>query len=79
MINEIATYDRPNDYVKQRESFVRGLTLEEHRALAQKYLVPERMIYLVVGDASTQLGRLRSLGLGEPIVLGRDGNRAATE
>lgn len=74
MVNEIATYDRPFDYIKQRESFVRDLTIEEHRALAEQYIVPGRMIYLVVGDAATQLPRLRRMGLGEPILLDTDGN-----
>ncbi len=74
MVNEIATYDRPFDYIKQRESFVRDLTLEEHRALAEQYIVPGRMVYLVVGDAATQLPRLRRMGLGEPILLDTDGN-----
>ena len=35
-------------------------------ALAEAHLDPERMIWLVVGDAETQLARLASLGLGEP-------------
>ena len=40
----------------------------------EEYIVPDRMIYLVVGDAKTQLERLRRLGLGEPIRLDRQGN-----
>jgi zinc protease len=32
------------------------------------------MVYLVVGDAETQLPRMKELGLGEPIVLDRKGN-----
>ena len=46
-----------------------------HNQLAQKYINPDRMIYLVVGDAETQLDKLRELGLGEPILLDTDGNR----
>jgi zinc protease len=74
MLNEIAVYDRPWDYVKQQGDFVQGLTLDAHRALAQRYILPDQMVYLVVGDAATQLDPLRSLGLGAPIMLDREGN-----
>lgn len=69
MINEIDRFKLPIDYIKQQEDFIRGLTLEKHRELAQKYINPDKMIYLVVGDAKTQLESLSELGLGEPILL----------
>lgn len=74
MLNQIALYDRPWDYVKQRGAFVQDLTLDAHRELAQRYIMPDQMIYLVVGDGATQLQPLNGLGLGTPIVLDRDGN-----
>jgi zinc protease len=49
------------------------MTLEQHRALARQYLDPDHMIYLVVGDARTQLPRVRQLGLGTPVVLDASG------
>ncbi len=75
MLNTIATYNRPVDYIKHQEAIVRNMTREDHNKLAQKYLNPARMIYLVVGDAETQLAKLRKLGLGEPVLLDKDGNR----
>jgi len=45
------------------------MTLESHKALANKYLHPEKMIYLVVGDAASQLEPLKKLGFGDPILL----------
>ena len=75
MLNTIATYDKPVDYVLQEEEVTRGMTVEELRELAQEYLHPDRMIYLVVGDAASQLGQLRGLGLGTPILLDVNGNR----
>ena len=76
MLNEIAVYDLPWDYVKQRGDFVMNLTLDGHRDLAQQYITPDRMIYLVVGDGATQLDQLNALGLGAPILLDRDGSPA---
>ncbi|GMR12889.1 MAG: pitrilysin family protein [Gemmatimonadota bacterium] len=74
-LTAIGTYDLPFDYVKQREEVVRNMTLDRLRNLAETYILPDRMIYLVVGDAKTQFARLRELGLGEPILLDRQAKR----
>jgi zinc protease len=75
MLNTIAMYDLPFDYVRQEQEVTSAMTLEEHRALAERYLDPDRMTYLVVGDATTQLPRLRAMGLGNPVLLDEHGNR----
>jgi zinc protease len=75
MLNNIATYHLPVDYVKDYEKIVKSMTLEQHKELAQNYLQPDKMIYLIVGDAKTQLQPLRKLGLGEPVLLDVNGNR----
>jgi hypothetical protein len=36
------------------------------------------MIYVVVGDAETQLGQMAELGHGEPVVLDIDGRRTTS-
>ena len=74
MLGRIATYDLPTDYVLEEEETIRSMTLERHRELAQEYLRPDRMIYLVVGDAATQMAPLADLGLGEPIQLDVEGS-----
>ncbi len=76
MLNEIAAYDLPFDYVKQQEDIVRTMTVDEHKKLAQNYIEPSKMVYLVVGDARTQLRQLSRLGLGRPQLLDVDGNPA---
>ena len=50
------------------------MTVASHNALAKKLIRPDEMIYLVVGDAATQLNGLKSLGFGDPILLDTDGN-----
>ncbi|MDP7465670.1 MAG: pitrilysin family protein [Candidatus Marinimicrobia bacterium] len=74
MISNIATYDLPFDYIKDQEEIVRNMTIDSHNALAKKYIRPDEMIYLVVGDAATQLEGMKSLGFGDPILLDADGN-----
>jgi len=74
MISNIATYGFPFDYIKDQEEIVRDMTVESHNELARKLIRPNEMIYLVVGDAATQLDGLKSLGFGDPILLDGDGN-----
>ncbi|MCK7524283.1 MAG: hypothetical protein MZV64_44935 [Ignavibacteriales bacterium] len=42
--------------------------------LAQKYIHPDKMIYLIAGDKATQMEKLKELGFGDPILLDKDGN-----
>jgi zinc protease len=70
----MAKYNLPVDYIKEREKIVNDLTLEQHQALAEKYINSDKMIYLIVGDAKTQLKSLTKLGFGKPIMLDKEGN-----
>ncbi len=45
------------------------MSVERIRSLAKKYTDPSKMIYLVVGDAATQLEGLKELGYGEAELL----------
>lgn len=69
LLDNISKYHWPKDYVKQREQAVKNITVKDVKALAAKYLNPNQMIWLFVGDAKTQLPRLKALGYGEPILL----------
>ncbi|MEM7416275.1 MAG: pitrilysin family protein [Gemmatimonadota bacterium] len=73
LLSSMSSYGFSADYVLQREQVVRDITIEDIQALAGEYLDPAGMIWLVVGDARTQLPRLRELGLGEPTLLDRNG------
>lgn len=71
MLENLSKYGWSPDYVKQRESIVKNMTVDQIKTLAKKYLDTSKMIWLVVGDAKTQLPRMKELGLGEPIVLSK--------
>lgn len=77
MLMPVVLYDLPFDYVKQREADVRNMTLEQQKALAQKYLLPAKMVYVIVGDKATQFDKLKELGLGDPILVDKDANPIA--
>ena len=69
MLNTMTSYGLPADYIKQEEAFVRSLTVEKQLELANKYIDPSKMYYVVVGDAKTQLKELEKVGLGKPILV----------
>lgn len=74
MLNNIATYNLPFDYVKRNEEIVKNMTLEEHKKLADEFIDPNKMTYVIAGDAKTQLNQLKELGVGNPILVDRAGN-----
>jgi zinc protease len=69
MLSTISSYNLPTDYIKQEEAFVKGLTVEKELELANKYIDPSKMYYVVVGDAKTQFKELEKVGLGKPILV----------
>jgi zinc protease len=69
MLNNIALYNLPADYIKKEEAFVQQLTPVVVREYAVKYIDPAKLYYVVVGDASTQLAELEKLGFGKPVLL----------
>lgn len=71
MLDNISRYGWKPDYVMTREGVVKAMTLDRIKELSAKYLAPDHMIWLVVGDAKTQMPRLKELGLGEPVLLNK--------
>ena len=71
MLDNMSKYGWRADYVKEREQIVKAMTLPQIQALSQKYLDPSNMVWLVVGDAKTQLPRMKALGFGEPVLIAK--------
>jgi len=72
MLNEMSGYGYADDFRAQNAKAIDAMTLDEFKALAAKYLRPDAMNYLVVGDAATQADRLKELGYGDPIMLNKE-------
>lgn len=71
MLDNISKYGWKYDYVKDRESVVKAMTVQQIKDLSAKYLDANKMIWLIVGDAKTQLPRLKELGFGDPVLLNK--------
>ena len=73
MLQERSTYGLPANYIEEEESIIKAMTLEQHKALANKYLDESKMAYLVVGDAATQFPQFKDMGFDEVILLDTEG------
>lgn len=71
MLENVGKYGWKPTYVKDRELVVKNMTVQQIKDLSAKYLDANKMIWLVVGDAKTQMPRLRELGFGDPVLLNK--------
>ncbi|QIH38220.1 insulinase family protein [Flavobacterium sp. Sr18] len=71
MLYDISNYNYADDYAKQQENTVKNSSIDAIKKLSEKYLNADKMIYLVIGDAETQLKKLEQIGFGEPILLNK--------
>ena len=69
MLSTMTKYGLPEDYIKQEDNVIKNMTVEDSKAIADKYVVPDKMYYVVVGDAATQAKPLGKIGFGAPILL----------
>ena len=72
MLENISEFGWDPDYMKDREKIVNEMTVERIQELAGNYLDPNKMIWLIVGDAKTQLAGLEKLGFGKPVLINQE-------
>lgn len=69
MLQNMSDYGWSSNYVNERADIVRNMSQQRISQLAEQYANPNEMIWLVVGDAATQLERMKELGFGEAVKL----------
>ncbi|WP_438424299.1 M16 family metallopeptidase [Aquimarina macrocephali] len=73
MLQEMGRYDFESDYIAKEEKVIEQMTLEQHKALANKYLDETKMAYLLIGDAATQFEQFKNAGFDEVLMLDKEG------
>ena len=73
ILEAIAAYELPAGFMKTQEQMLRDMTPEQAQECIRKWLNYDRMFYVVVGDAEKQLDRVKKGGLGEVIVVNKEG------
>jgi zinc protease len=71
--SNVFTYDLGLDYYAKYAAQVRAVTGEQAQSIAQKYIVPSNMVFVVVGDRKTIEPALQKLNIGTIEVRDREG------
>ncbi len=72
-LSEISLYDLPRDYFEKLPERLNAVTAEDAEAAAKKYLHPEQMILVCVGDRAKIEPELKKLNLGTIEIRDADG------
>jgi zinc protease len=70
---ELFTYDLPLDYFSTLPGRINAVTAEQAQAVAQKYILPDKMIVLALGDRAKIEADMKKLNLGKVEVRDTDG------
>jgi zinc protease len=73
-IRRILDYNLPANYAEVQQKMLKGMTKEQMQAMAKKYLDPNKMNILLVGDKAKILDGVKKLGY-EIVELDADGNK----
>lgn len=74
MLQDMSNYNLDANYIEEEETIIRNMTLEQHKALANKYLDESKMAYLIVGDATTQFPQFNDMGFDEVMLVDKEGD-----
>jgi zinc protease len=75
MLGRMSLLGQSPEVLEQQRETLLAMTLDDFTEVIETYLDESQMIYVVVGDAKTQLGRMAKLGYGEPVLLDIYGRR----
>lgn len=77
-IGRILDYNLPADYIEKQSKILQGMTPEQVRATAGKYIQPEKLNILLVGDKALIADKVKALGY-EVVELDVDGKPVDTK
>jgi zinc protease len=77
--SQIIQYGLPEDYFNTFTQKAMALTPEEANAIAKKFIQPDHLVWVVVGDMSKIESGIRQLNLGEVHKIDVDGNPVGGE
>jgi predicted Zn-dependent peptidase len=72
-LQDIALYDRPDDWVQTEKARIEALTDPQVQAAARQVIHPDHLTWVIVGDLKKIEAPVRALNLGKVQVLDADG------
>lgn len=73
-LGSLVTYNLPDNYFSTFVSSINAVTAEDVMSVAKKYMMPDNMIYVIMGDLKTIEPGIKALNLGDIHYLDTDGN-----
>jgi zinc protease len=73
----IYIFDLGLDYFSKYPERLSAVTIEQAKAAAEKYLAPDKMVVVAVGDRAKIQPALQKLNLGSPEIRSADGSIAS--
>lgn len=74
ILETMSKYGYDVTYLKDEEEAIRNMTQDQLKELAERYVQPRKMVYVVAGDAATQFKKLKADDFEKVFLLDRDGN-----
>lgn len=74
ILQQISSYNLPKDFISKNQEELKAYTVEDMKAIMDKYMNVDEMSYIIVGDAKTQLEGVEALNLKEVVKVDADGN-----
>lgn len=75
LLRRMSRLGLPSDFLERDQQALLAMTLDDFREVIGTHLNESDMVYVVVGDAATQVGRMAELGYGAPIMLDMTGRQ----
>jgi zinc protease len=75
MLEAMSTYSLPVNFIEKQQQLVQDMSLNALHSTVKQYMNEQQMIYVIAGDAKTQLENVKAFGYGEPILLDINGER----
>jgi len=74
LLRSISKYGKSNNFLEEEQATLINMTVEDFRSIIKTYLAEDQLVYVIVGDAETQLAEVNKLGKGDAIQLDIYGN-----
>tara|TARA_B100000795_G_scaffold239309_1_gene200887 strand:- start:1698 stop:4526 length:2829 start_codon:yes stop_codon:yes gene_type:complete len=66
LLSSISTYGKALNYVDKEQELLASMTLEDFKTVINKYIKEQNMVYLIVGDKTSQFSEVKKLG--KPVI-----------
>ncbi len=74
ILRNISKYGKSLSYLEDEQNILMKMDLDDFKSIIGKYLKEQEMVYVIVGDAETQLEKVNQLGKGKAIPIDIYGN-----